>query len=65
MFLDSTSLGVLKMQPRVLVVYSTLVPLLLTAVVFVYLFSFHVSLTFFLGSSKLTAFASLLSIQSI
>ncbi|CDY27139.1 BnaA08g07770D [Brassica napus] len=65
MFLDSTSLGVLKMQPRVLVVYSTLVPLLLTAVVFVYLFSFHVSLTFFLGSSKLTAFASVLSIQSI
>ncbi|CAN6814169.1 unnamed protein product [Brassica oleracea var. botrytis] len=37
---------------------TTSVALLLTTVVSVYLFNFHVSLAFLLGSSKLTAFAS-------
>ncbi|KAL0752231.1 hypothetical protein Bca101_034234 [Brassica carinata] len=41
---------VMQYAENIVKVYSTSVPLLLTAVVFVYLFSFHVSLTFFLGS---------------
>ncbi|KAL0788881.1 hypothetical protein Bca101_005127 [Brassica carinata] len=39
------------------------VALLLTTVVSVYLFNFHVSLAFLLGSSKLTAFASVNTIN--
>ncbi|CAF1707385.1 unnamed protein product [Brassica oleracea] len=41
----------------------TSVALLLTTVVSVYLFNFHVSLAFLLGSSKLTAFASVNTIN--
>ncbi|KAL0677783.1 hypothetical protein Bca4012_005764 [Brassica carinata] len=44
-------------------IVKTTVALLLTAVVSVYLFNFHVSLAFFLGSSKLTAFAFLITIH--
>ncbi|CAF1699681.1 unnamed protein product [Brassica napus] len=54
---------VMEYAENIVKVYLTTVALLLTAVVSVYLFNFHVSLAFFLGSSKLTAFAFLITIH--